>query len=93
MKLRPVWALRSRVIFPITGLLALLLADTSMALPNPASVRCAELGGRLRIASGPAGETGFCRLPGGKTCEEWDLFRNGKAACKAVIQPAASQRR
>lgn len=38
-------------------------------IANPASVYCQKLGGSLDLASGN------CALPGGASCDEWDLFR------------------
>jgi putative hemolysin len=46
---------------------------TEMA--NPASVNCINAGGKLTIQRNPQGEIGMCKLPSGKVCEEWALFR------------------
>ena len=46
---------------------------TEMA--NPASVHCINAGGKLTIQRTPQGEFGMCKLPSGKVCEEWALFR------------------
>ena len=46
------------------------------ALANPASVFCAQSGGRsdiLQTASGA--QLGICILPGGEIVEEWAYFR------------------
>lgn len=47
-------------------------------LANPASVNCEQkLGGSLEIVNTPAGQVGYCHLPDGRACEEWDLYRTG----------------
>ncbi len=48
---------------------------SAVGMANPASVNCVKLGGKLRIVSTPAGQTGICKLPSGKECEEWALMR------------------
>jgi len=63
--------------------LTLLLSTTSLAIPNPASVNCIELGGQLQIRQTYSGaQYGVCRFgteQDGSECEEWALF-NGE--CK-----------
>ena len=45
-------------------------------MANPASVNCVNLKGTLEIRTDAnGGQVGYCNLPGGKTCEEWGLFR------------------
>lgn len=44
-------------------------------IANPASVYCAERGGRLEIVDAPGGQAGFCVLPDGRRVEEWALYR------------------
>jgi len=45
-------------------------------MANPASVNCVNLKGTLEIRTDAnGGQVGYCLLPGGKTCEEWGLFR------------------
>lgn len=44
------------------------------AMPNPASVNCNNLGGKLIIKNGKNGQYGIC-VKGKKKCEEWALFR------------------
>ncbi|TJV40308.1 MAG: DUF333 domain-containing protein [Mesorhizobium sp.] len=54
-------------------------AQKPVGMTNPASVHCGEIGGRLTIRKDKAGnEYGFCRLPNGRLCEEWALFRDNK---------------
>ncbi|MER9844116.1 DUF333 domain-containing protein [Mesorhizobium australicum] len=46
---------------------------------NPASAHCGAIGGRFAVRKDRAGnEYGFCRLPNGRLCEEWALFRDNK---------------
>ncbi|GLQ79686.1 hypothetical protein GCM10007881_32050 [Mesorhizobium huakuii] len=54
-------------------------AQKPVGMANPASVHCGEIGGHLVIRKDRAGnEYGFCRLPKGRLCEEWALFRDNK---------------
>lgn len=48
-------------------------------IANPASEHCVELGGKLVIEKGEAGEKGMCHLPDGSVVEEWELFRRDRA--------------
>ncbi|BCG86467.1 hypothetical protein MesoLj113c_25770 [Mesorhizobium sp. 113-3-9] len=64
-------------------------ATKPVGMANPASVHCGEIGGRLTMRKDKAGnEYGFCRLPNGRLCEEWALFRDNKC-----IGPKAAMRR
>lgn len=56
-------------------------------IANPAAVACVRQGGELVGLRTAAGEVGYCRLPDGRTCEEWALFRDGRC----VAPPPASQ--
>jgi uncharacterized protein len=49
--------------------------QSAWALANPASVFCAQSGGKSEIRKGPRGQYGVCRLPDGRVVEEWDYFR------------------
>ena len=63
-------------------------AQKPVGMANPASVHCSEIGGRLVIRKDRAGnEYGFCRLPKGRLCEEWALFRDNKC-----VGPKAAMR-
>jgi putative hemolysin len=42
---------------------------------NPASMNCLQNRGVLETVQTPQGEQTYCLLPGGKRCEEWDMFR------------------
>ncbi|MBK0000320.1 MULTISPECIES: DUF333 domain-containing protein [Erwiniaceae] len=46
-----------------------------IGMANPASVYCKKIGGKLEIVKEPAGEVGYCTLPGGERIEEWTLYR------------------
>ncbi|MPT48861.1 MAG: DUF333 domain-containing protein [Sphingobium sp.] len=46
-----------------------------VGMPNPASVHCTKMGGKLEIRKEANGEVGYCRLPDGRVVEEWELFR------------------
>ncbi|KQW73286.1 hypothetical protein ASE17_10160 [Phenylobacterium sp. Root77] len=54
----------------------------AVGMANPASAHCGALGGVSEIRSGPGGQYGVCKLPDGKVCEEWALYRD------KVCQPA-----
>ncbi|WP_128563427.1 DUF333 domain-containing protein [Methylobacterium crusticola] len=49
-----------------------------LTLGNSASVSCAEKGGTSEIRSRDSGQTGYCRFPDGRVCEEWALLRDGR---------------
>ena len=51
-----------------------------VGMANPASVYCAQLGGKARIEKTASGERGICVLPDGTEIEEWDLFRRDHPA-------------
>jgi len=71
---------------PLIGLILLtplvLGPESAWALANPASVFCAQSGGKSEIRNGPRGQYGVCRLPDGRVVEEWKYFRTmkGRAA-------------
>ncbi|WP_437949436.1 DUF333 domain-containing protein [Sorangium sp. So ce296] len=88
--------------FPIApglGLMVLVAGMTeagpSLAIPNPASVFCEEVGGRLIIVREPGGDVGICRFSDGSIVEEWTLYRavrsreGGKALREFVKSTAA----
>lgn len=59
-----------------------------LTLANPASVHCGKIGGRFVSRKDKAGNVyGFCRLPNGRLCEEWALFRDNKC-----VGPEAAMR-
>ncbi|WP_027145768.1 DUF333 domain-containing protein [Mesorhizobium sp. WSM3626] len=63
-------------------------AQKPVGMANPASVHCGAIGGRFAVRKDKAGnEYGFCRLPNGRLCEEWALFRDNKC-----VGPKAAMR-
>ena len=46
-----------------------------IGMANPASEYCLKKGGTLVPVSTPQGVRSDCRLPGGRTVDEWTLFR------------------
>ncbi len=42
---------------------------------SPASLNCIQNNGKLEIIQTPSGEKGYCLLPDGKRCDEWEMFR------------------
>jgi hypothetical protein len=60
--------------------LAMLLTgpERAWALANPASVFCAQSGGKSEIRKGARGQYGVCRLPDGRVVDEWTYFRQMK---------------
>jgi hypothetical protein len=51
---------------------------SAFALANPASVFCAQSGGKTEIRNGANGQYGVCRLPDGRVVEEWSYYRKMK---------------
>jgi hypothetical protein len=52
--------------------------ERAWALANPASVFCAQSGGKSEIRKGARGQYGVCRLPDGRVVDEWTYFRQMK---------------
>ena len=51
-------------------------AAPTVAIANPASANCAQVGGLLRIEARPDGaEFGVCYFDDNRQCEEWALLR------------------
>lgn len=60
-----------------------------IGMANPASLHCGAIGGRFVIRKDKAGNAfGFCRLPNGRLCEEWALFRDD-----TCVGPKAAMRK
>ena len=49
--------------------------EQRVGMANPASVYCADQGGRVEIREGKDGQAGYCHLPDGRVVEEWAHFR------------------
>ncbi len=46
-----------------------------VGLANPASIYCAQQGGRVEVVRTERGEVGYCRLPTGQIVEEQAFYR------------------
>lgn len=57
-----------------------------IGMPNPASVNCANLGGKSRLSKSETGETGWCEFPNGQICAEWPLYRDNKCVAPTSEQ-------
>ena len=78
--LKPLDAERREIDAPIDMTLRRQVAS----LANPASVNCAQKGGRLEFRHDANGGTyGVCMLGDGRQCEEWALYRDGKCVLPA----------
>lgn len=86
---------RPLVIIVIANALVACAPETSAPqLANPASVHCAEQGGRHVVERNPAGgEFGVCLFEDNRQCEEWALLRgqcpNGGMRVTGYVTPAA----
>ena len=49
--------------------------EAPIGMPNPASVHCADEGGKLEIRDEAGGQVGYCIFPDGSECEEWAFYR------------------
>lgn len=55
----------------------------TLGMANPASVYCAEQGGKLTLKNEAKGQVGYCHLPNGQVVEEWAFFRANQGQCKS----------
>lgn len=52
---------------------------TAVGMANPASVNCAQQGGRSEIrTAADGGQYGVCVFNDGRQCEEWALLRDNR---------------
>ncbi|MEQ0231956.1 MULTISPECIES: DUF333 domain-containing protein [Klebsiella] len=51
-----------------------------VGMANPASVYCQQLGGKQVPIQSPQGVRTECKLPGGETIDEWELWRRDHPA-------------
>ena len=51
-----------------------------VGMANPASVYCAQQGGKSERVTTAAGQSSNCHLPDGRVVEEWALYRSTHAA-------------
>jgi putative hemolysin len=87
----------------VVGCLSMAIAEQSAgqaspqpppAVANPASVRCIDSGGTLRLERLPdGGQYGVCLFVDNRQCEEWALFRGdcpaGGLRVTGYVTPAA----
>jgi len=67
-------------------------ASPKAGLANPASVFCAEKGGRVNITTdATGGQVGLCVFPDGSQCEEW-AFYQGKCTPGSSLATATAAR-
>lgn len=67
------------LIIAVSGCVSSENGDTQ--LPNPAAVYCEDRNGILEIYETDEGQSGYCRLPDGRVCEEWAFFRSEGREC------------
>ncbi len=49
--------------------------NNTAQIANPASVKCEQDGGTLKIVDGQGGQYGLCFFPDQTVCEEWAYYR------------------
>jgi putative hemolysin len=60
---------------PVPDTAATNISQPTAGLPNPASVYCAQNGGKLEIVTAADGsQSGVCVFPDGSACDEWDYY-------------------
>ena len=68
--------------------------EPAIGLPNPASVYCADQGGKSETRTEAGGEVGYCLFPDGSECDEWAFYRGqcgpgGTAEVAGMPNPAS----
>ena len=63
------------LIFAVTCINSCKQKEDEVKLANPASVFCAENGGKTSIRIENYGDVGYCLFDDGTQCEEWAYFR------------------
>lgn len=61
-----------------------------VGMANPASVYCAQLGGKGEMVTTAAGQSSNCHLPDGRVVEEWALYRADHAAATTSAATSAA---
>lgn len=62
-------------------------AGTEVGMPNPASVACANQGGKLDLRKDATGNvTGICVFADGRECEEWALYRDHRCVAPTDVK-------
>jgi len=61
---------------------------SSTTIANPASVKCSNDGGQVKIINGVLGQSGLCLFKDGSVCDEWAYYRGecSKGACKRTCE-------
>ncbi|MGL4206281.1 MAG: putative hemolysin [Aeromonadaceae bacterium] len=68
-------------------------SEPRIGMANPASVYCAELGGKSEPVTTQAGQSSNCHLPDGRVVEEWALYRSAHAVePTSVATPTAADK-
>lgn len=67
--------MKRRLVLLIPAIFLAACAQRTVGLPNPASLNCEELGGKIMIKNSQKGQVGICILPQGTAIEEWELYR------------------
>jgi len=68
--------------------------QTTIGMPNPASVSCGQAGGTVEIKKDASGnEYGMCTFRNGTSCEEWALFRGEGCKPGITTMPTAEGKR
>ena len=62
-------------VFVVTCTYSCKQKEDEVKLANPASVFCAENGGKTSIRIENYGDVGYCLFDDGTQCEEWAYFR------------------
>jgi predicted secreted protein/putative hemolysin len=68
--------------------------QTTIGMPNPASVSCGQAGGTVEIKKDASGnEYGMCTFRNGTSCDEWALFRGEGCKPGITMMPTAEGKR
>jgi hypothetical protein len=69
-----------KILFAIFVLVLFGCSKEIADMPNPASKKCIDDGGKLVIVDTAEGQKGICKLADGQECEEWSYLR-GECPC------------
>jgi len=68
--------------------------QTSVGMPNPASVACGQAGGTVEIKNDVTGnQFGMCTFKNGTSCEEWGLYRGEGCKPGVTATPTAEAKK
>lgn len=65
-------------------------SEPKIGMANPASVYCAQQGGKSEQVTTEAGQRSNCHLPDGRVVEEWALYRASHAPTASVSSSTAA---